>query len=274
MDTTAASTFAVTVGSAVAALSVVASVCSDGRKYKSRATQKFAHRTTQWTEIDLDSLYDEGWYREDFRCNRRSFDRIAEFVEKGWVNIHGELARNAHFNVRHRTAVALHYLCHSGSVSTSAQLFGMSKASASRYIWQFVWVVIKTFNQIQLPKSSHEWEELRCGFERICGFPNVYLVIDGSLFEIERPHDYEGWYCRKPYTAVNAERLRYNLPMKLFDEEVIISLLVLRKYPALLSKPPVVLSKTPPLLRICGVQRFRNLREFCAKCQVQENASR
>jgi hypothetical protein len=43
------------------------------------------------------------------------------------------------------------------------------------------------------------------GFEWICGFPDAYLAIEGSLIEIERPFDYEGCYCRKGYPVINVQ---------------------------------------------------------------------
>ena len=36
-------------------------------------------------------------------------------------------------------------------------------------------------------------------------FPHAYLAVDGTLIEIERPHNYKDWYCRKGYPAFNAQ---------------------------------------------------------------------
>ena len=58
---------------------------------------------------------------------------------------------------------------------------------------------------VLLPDSQEKWNEIADGFEDICGFPNCCFAIDGCLFEIERPHDFEGWYCRKSYPAINAQ---------------------------------------------------------------------
>jgi hypothetical protein len=81
----------------------------------------------------------------------------------------------------------------------SAKVFGMGKSSAFRYIEEVLDVVIGRFGPrfICMPKSNEEWQELCNGFERICGFPDACLAIDGRLIEIERPFGYEGWYCRK-----------------------------------------------------------------------------
>jgi hypothetical protein len=71
--------------------------------------------------------------------------------------------------------------------------------------------VIKVINEclaprfIKLPNSVAHWQQIEYGFEDICGFPNCCFAVDGYLFEIERPSDNEGWYCRKSFPAINAQ---------------------------------------------------------------------
>ncbi len=82
----------------------------------------------------------------------------------------------------------------------------MSKSSAIRYIWQVIDILLyiqKTY--IKLPANASEWQSISGGFEDICGLPNCCFAIDGCLIEIERPFDFEGWYCRKAYPAINAQ---------------------------------------------------------------------
>ena len=42
-------------------------------------------------------------------------------------------------------------------------------------------------------------------FESMVGFPFTCGAIDGSIIEIQRPYDFEGWYCRKGYPALNMQ---------------------------------------------------------------------
>src|SRR5207244_676521 len=96
---------------------------------------------------------------------------------------------------------------HGGNMATAGQVFGMGKTSAVQYIWQVVNVLNKklALQFIQLPATEAEWQDLEEGFEEVCGFPGACLAVDGSLFEIERPHDFQGWYCRKGYPAINVQ---------------------------------------------------------------------
>jgi hypothetical protein len=92
----------------------------------------------------------------------------------------------------------MHYLCHAGSLTDTAPTFGMSKSTASRCVWQVIDIINHCFT-ISLPATEQEWKTLRDGFKAICRFPNTYLAVDGSLFEINSPDDYEGWYCHKGF---------------------------------------------------------------------------
>ncbi|KAJ1531172.1 putative nuclease harbi1, partial [Nowakowskiella sp. JEL0078] len=58
---------------------------------------------------------------------------------------------------------------------------------------------------IYLPKTQNKWDILLEEFENICGFLHACLAIDGSLFCIEQPVQYDGWYCRKGYLVLNAQ---------------------------------------------------------------------
>ncbi|CAK4272681.1 unnamed protein product, partial [Aphanomyces euteiches] len=58
---------------------------------------------------------------------------------------------------------------------------------------------------ISFPTTAESWQEATEKFESIRGFPDVAGAIDGSLFEIERPYEYEGWICRKGWAAINMQ---------------------------------------------------------------------
>ena len=111
------------------------------------------------------------------------------------------------FFERDRVAVALYYLMHAGSVFEATKVFGMKKSSAVRYIWQVIIVIIEILGPrfIKLPNSIANWQKIADGFEDICGFPNCCFAIDEGIFEIERPTDYEGWYCRKSSPVINSQ---------------------------------------------------------------------
>jgi hypothetical protein len=145
------------------------------------------------------------WYRKNFRCQKVVFDIVLAMVEHEWHQVNAPLGPQTYFNIRDRLAVTMHYLAHPGTLSQSASVFGMSRSTASRCIWQVVTVFEQQLQRhfLYVPNSADGWDELRKGFAEFCGFPNTYLAVDGTLLSIERPAEFQGFYCRKRYPALN-----------------------------------------------------------------------
>lgn len=188
------------------ALITVLIVSVDGRKCRFSISRRYSSRVTQWNSVLLYDIYHDGWCRINLRCNMNSFLHIADLIQGKWNEVNSPIGKNAYFFHRERVAVTLHFLTHSGAVHESAQCFGMGKASALRYIDEVIQVILSIKTQIvSFPKTAEQLNKLADEFERIGGFPNVVGAIDGSLIEIQRPNDYEGWYCRKGYCAFNVQ---------------------------------------------------------------------
>ena len=58
---------------------------------------------------------------------------------------------------------------------------------------------------MSLPQSEEQWHSIARDFEKRSRIPNVVGAIDGSLFEVKRFKDHEGWYCRKGFPAFNMQ---------------------------------------------------------------------
>lgn len=60
------------------------------------------------------------------------------------------------------------------------------------------------------PEDYEAWTKLESLFkERVKSrsHPDVVLAVDGTLFEIERPDDFEGFYTRKGFPGYNMQAL-------------------------------------------------------------------
>ena len=113
----------------------------DGRSFASHSTRRFAIRESQLETADANPAFNNGWFVDQFRCSRSSFDLICDLVEEHWLKVNDPINHNAVFFARERVAVTLYYLVHSGNLVSSAKTFGMSKSSADRYIWQIIDVI-------------------------------------------------------------------------------------------------------------------------------------
>jgi hypothetical protein len=135
--------------------------------------------------------------------NRTSFETIVQKVENKWTQRYDLPAENASFKIMDRTAIFLHYITHESNMAVTGTVFGLSRSSVSRYIDQLLNVVFLFKSEaIALPQNTQAWLRLRDDFATR-GFPGMVGAIDGSLVELERGGDFEGFYCRKGFPAFN-----------------------------------------------------------------------
>ncbi|KAF4136322.1 DDE superfamily endonuclease [Phytophthora infestans] len=87
----------------------------------------------------------------------------------------------------------------------AATVLGISRPRSVVYINDCLDVLSSmAATKVILPKAS-EVASLEAGFFAVAGFPGVVGAVDGTLIAIPRPHDFEGWYCRKGFPAVNVQ---------------------------------------------------------------------
>ncbi|KAJ3403119.1 putative nuclease harbi1, partial [Chytriomyces hyalinus] len=200
------------IAAAAASTTVLAAVAAtvatmDNRAFQSERKQKLSSRQGQWQQLRNHRHTSTGWYIRKFRCERRSFQKLKQLIESQWDYVHAPLKHNAHFSIEDRLAVTLHYLAHPGSLDDSATFVGMSKSSASRYIWQITAVINTRLKPafVSMPKLKQEWDECKQSMFERARFPDAYLAIEGSLFEIERPYDFEGSFGKTIHQQLPAD---------------------------------------------------------------------
>jgi hypothetical protein len=175
---------------------------------RSPPSTRFSNRICQWNAILLDANLYHGWFRDNLRCSFSSFNKIARIIEENWCLVNDIPGANTYFSIRDRVAVTLFFLTHCGNISSSGNVFGMGRASAVRYI-QKVTNVLQALrkNYVNFHFSLDEFKRIADGFQSIANFPNVIGAIDCTLIEVERPEDFEGWYCRKGFCAFNVQAI-------------------------------------------------------------------
>ena len=113
----------------------------DGRSWRNSISTRYSIRECQWIVVVRLPGSFRGWFKTHLRCTYESFIFISTQIECHWLEVNGPLGNNAHFLIRDRVAVALHYLTHPGAFNETSQVFGMGKASAIRYLWEVVRVI-------------------------------------------------------------------------------------------------------------------------------------
>ena len=63
----------------------------DGRSTRAPSTRKFAIRHSQFQIALQNPAFDDGWFVDQFRCNRTSFEYILDLVSDSWLVSNNEI---------------------------------------------------------------------------------------------------------------------------------------------------------------------------------------
>ncbi|KAF4141558.1 DDE superfamily endonuclease [Phytophthora infestans] len=128
----------------------------------------------------------EGWFPQHLRCSKASFLAIAKLLKLRGLLFANAVVKQHSYEIK--IAAAPYFFASSGGYRETATAVGMSKS-----------YVIDIVNEV----ARMVWMQLR----RISWYPGVVGAVDGSLLQIDRPEDYEGFYCRKGYPAINIQAI-------------------------------------------------------------------
>ncbi|KAG2773344.1 hypothetical protein PC129_g23574 [Phytophthora cactorum] len=92
----------------------------------------------------------------------------------------------------------------------AATVMGISRPRAVVYVNETLDVLSAMAKRFIVMPSADELPLVEDGFVVTAGFPDTICAVDGTLFPIARPHDFEGWYCRKTFPAVNVQAVVYH----------------------------------------------------------------
>lgn len=143
-----------------------------------------------------------GWFHTKLRCDKSSFLKIYKLVASSTVR---QPAPNSKHKLIKRVALTMLFLARGGTEDSAATILGVSRSRAVEYVNQVLDTLDCLSRQyIRMPTAA-ELPAVEAGFYRVGGFPGVVGAIDGTLIKIPRPADYEGWYSRKNYPALNVQ---------------------------------------------------------------------
>ncbi|KAG2964440.1 hypothetical protein PC118_g20319 [Phytophthora cactorum] len=120
------------------------------------------------------------WFNKKLRCDRESFLRMYRKVHAAYKP---KPAPNSMCPLVKRFALTMLYLAQGGTMDEAATVLGISRPRAVVYI----------NDCLDVPSAMSAKYVLLPG------------AVDRTLIAIPRPHDFEGWYCRKGFPAVNVQ---------------------------------------------------------------------
>ncbi|OWZ11135.1 hypothetical protein PHMEG_00015888 [Phytophthora megakarya] len=173
-----------------------------------------------------------GWSHDKLRCEKKSFLRIYRVVHAAWSREPGPYIKNTFIK---RVVLSMLYLAKGGTMDQAATV-GISRPGSVVYINATLDVLSAMAKSMISMPPAEELAAFEDGFYATAGFPDTIGAVDGTLVRIARPHDFEGWYCRKYFPAAGLHNMltliRDRLPIH--DEDPL-----LQDVPAPVSEDPV-----------------------------------
>ncbi|KAG4041392.1 hypothetical protein PC123_g23094 [Phytophthora cactorum] len=128
-----------------------------------------------------------------------TLDRALKARYTRWFN---KMLRSK-FRIIRRVALNMMYLTQGGTIEAAGQVLNILHTRAVIYINATLEMIVGFAKSTIRMADPSETSAVEDGFFTLADFPDVVGTVDGTLVRIARPADFEGWYCRKDYPAVN-----------------------------------------------------------------------
>ncbi|ETV67225.1 hypothetical protein H257_16478 [Aphanomyces astaci] len=150
-----------------------------------------------------DARYEQ-WFHGNLRCDQAVLRRLVDLLRQ---RLHPNECQSSH-SFEKKVAVKLYFLGSEGGYRETAAAFGMAK---SWYITVVATMVDVLASQaklwIRLPTSPRDWSRIERGFYKVQRFPGVVRAVDGTLIDIQRPREYDGFYNRSGDPSLNVQAM-------------------------------------------------------------------
>ncbi|KAF0705203.1 hypothetical protein AaE_014621 [Aphanomyces astaci] len=110
--------------------------------------------------------------------------------------------------IRKKVAVLLYFLGSEGGYRETGAAFGMSKSWCVETVNHFITILaahVKSW--IKLPKAASDWAQIEMEFLAKQNIPGIVGAVDGTLVDIYRPDDFDGFYNRNGDPSLNIQAL-------------------------------------------------------------------
>ena len=182
------------------------SFCSDGRADAQKEHERVI-KSDWWESIDSMQHDMSGEFKRTFRISRSRFGDLVEIVSSKWQSVHGIqsflCASRVAGGIRRKVAVAMHFLSIESGIRVTAQIFGISIATAWDNVKKVCAIIVQ--NSHQFIYLRRDFVTMSQEFEAIAQFPDVVGAVDGSHILLNRPENWKGMYNRKGVVSLNMQ---------------------------------------------------------------------
>ena len=174
---------------------------------KKRGTWFNSGRTDLWWQNILLGISPEDCWKKNFRLSRREFYSLLSELEP---DISPDLKSPNYraLTACTKLAVTLYYLKDTGSLSMTANSFGIAVCTASTVIAQVCKAICRRMapNYIHLPKTHADMREKISEFESKYGMKQAFACIDGTHIPIQCPNESsQDYFNYKHFYSINVQ---------------------------------------------------------------------
>ena len=164
-------------------------------------------RTDKWWENILMGILPEDEWKKNFRMSRETFEDLVQELSP-WISPKPDSPNYRAILANKKVAITLYYLKDTGSLSMTANTFGIHISTVSKVIKEVCSAI--TYNlgpiYVQLPKTEEEMIEKAAQFEAKYGMHQAFGCIDGTHVPILRPIEHsQDYFCYKQYFSLNVQ---------------------------------------------------------------------
>ncbi|ETN04008.1 hypothetical protein PPTG_23681 [Phytophthora nicotianae INRA-310] len=154
----------------------------------------------------LQSAAYASWFEDNMRCTKETFLQLGRFLQEHGVRFANAKVRQHSYEKK--IAAALYFLGSAGGYREVGAAMGMSRSYVKEITAEVIRVLkLVACRVISFPRDRSRWSAIEDAFAIRHSYPGVVGAIDGSLIQIERPDDFDGFYCRKSYPALNVQAI-------------------------------------------------------------------
>ncbi|XP_057299347.1 putative nuclease HARBI1 [Hydractinia symbiolongicarpus] len=159
-----------------------------------------------WLNMFFDVLPEEDW-KKNFRMTKAMFTNLVDQI-RIWITPDNTSPNYRALSAEKKVAVTLYYLKDTGSLSMTANTFGLHISTVSKVIRDVCNCITYKLGPkyIALPKTKEEMLEKVGEFEAKFGMTQAFGCIDGTHVQILRPSEHsQDYFSYKMYFSLNVQ---------------------------------------------------------------------
>ena len=166
-------------------------------------------RTDKWWENLYSGKTSEEDWKKNIRMSKEDFEILVSLIRPFYKEISSKV-RNDVISLEKRIAVTLYYLKDQGSMTMTANTFGIARCTVGKILHETCRVITEDLGPqlIKFPVEEEDVKITAAQFLNRFGFPQAIGCIDGTHIPVKQPsenaHDYMSY---KLYYSINCQAI-------------------------------------------------------------------